>query len=76
MGHRHKAVKSADQCFHGTARGAAERENRTAHGGICRIERCECGAQREINLNAGESEVGCWYIPGRYDPDPGEWGQV
>ena len=35
-------------------------ENRAAHGNICRIERCACGAIRRTNINGQHAERGEW----------------
>lgn len=35
-------------------------ENRLAHGGICRVETCSCGAVRRINVNHQHEEYGPW----------------
>lgn len=38
----------------------ASDENRAAHGGICRIEYCCCGATRRTNINGSHVEQGDW----------------
>lgn len=35
-------------------------ENRAAHGNICVIEECECGAERRTNVNQCHIEEGEW----------------
>ena len=47
----------------------AARPNPRAHGADTFAEQCSCGAQRLVNVNNGEREVGPWGIrtgvPGR-----------
>lgn len=31
-----------------------------AHGNVCRVETCRCGARRVVNINAGFIECGTW----------------
>lgn len=56
--HKHKAVQEKTVSYRGTAQGA--RENRRAHGGVCYVAMCQCGARRETNSNAGAIERGAW----------------
>ncbi len=37
--------------------------NPAAHGGVCLIEHCKCGAWRAINSNAGQLETALWEPP-------------
>jgi hypothetical protein len=55
--HKHKAVRTIRRCFFG---GVADRENRAAHGGICEISTCRCGATRSTNVNGPHIERGKW----------------
>lgn len=32
------------------------RENRAAHGGVCYVDRCRCGAERRTNRNGSAIE--------------------
>lgn len=59
-GHRHRAIKGATKtyCYSGPIEGA--RENPRAHGNICFVEICKCGATREANSNWGHVEQGRW----------------
>ena len=36
--------------------------NDRAHGGICVVEECECGARRSANVSAGHVEQGTWRL--------------
>lgn len=58
--HRHKAEKSIDRPYMGPV---ATRENRAAHGGICVVEICACGATRRTNINGNHAEAGKWVGP-------------
>jgi hypothetical protein len=31
-----------------------------AHGNVCHVETCHCGARRTVNVNAGCREYGTW----------------
>jgi hypothetical protein len=66
MTNNHKAVsKSEIRCFSGAIGSAARRgdENPVAHGGNSYTEFCACGAERLVNENAGQYEIGDWYVP-------------
>lgn len=67
LGHYHRVESCTERCFTGPAYGA-KHENQRAHGGVCYLERCRCGATRMVNCNAGDREVGSWYYP---DDAPG-----
>lgn len=63
--HKHKAKTEITRGYTGTARGAhytAKGENRSAHGGICHVETCACGATRETNSNGRHMERGTWQV--------------
>ena len=57
--HYHRASTSTDAPFTGPVT-VGVYQNRAAHGGICRTERCECGMVRKVNLNGGRRELGQW----------------
>ena len=40
--------------------GPASRQDERAHGGVCHVETCACGAQRETNANGRHVERGFW----------------
>ncbi len=61
MAHRHEAEFVKTTCYISRARGA--HENSAAHGDICDIETCACGARRETNLNGVHIERGEWIRP-------------
>jgi len=60
MSHRHTVSSSRDVCYSAPVAGA--RENRAAHGCICVVEKCSCGAIREANVNGRHVEQGRWVL--------------
>ena len=61
--HKHKTKTETTRAYTGAAIGAAytaRGENRKAHGGATHVERCACGAWREVNGNGGHKEYGTW----------------
>lgn len=60
--HRHRAVSHLTKvrCYTGPV---GRTENRAAHGGVCIIDYCRCGAQRATNCNGGHVERGSWVAP-------------
>lgn len=38
-------------------------ENPAAHGGVCEVETCRCGATRRTNVNQQHVERGQWVEP-------------
>jgi hypothetical protein len=59
--HRHKPVRSHRTTYLGPVTHKAPWE---AQGGIARIETCECGATRRVNVNGVHIEDGAWQISG------------
>jgi len=59
--HRHQIAKSEDFGFSGAV---AQPENQAAHGNICRVDTCRCGATRRTNINQSHVERGQWTMPG------------
>lgn len=59
--HKHRAVRerAADRPYLGPV---SADENRAAHGGICRVDVCACGAQRRTNINGRHTERGQWAV--------------
>lgn len=57
--HKHRSFKREVRCYETTAIGAKERPE--AHGGICTVSFCRCGAKREVNSNGRAVEQGTWY---------------
>lgn len=53
----HVAIHSRDRCYTGPV---SRDENPAAHGGICQIETCRCGAERQTNINGRHIEQGRW----------------
>lgn len=61
--HKHKATSyGPDRCYQAPV-GPPARQNRAAHGGITREERCSCGATRPVNINGCHEELGSWEEP-------------
>ena len=56
--HRHRPERTTERPFSGPV---SERENPRAHGGVCLVETCSCGAERRLNSNAGALERGKWH---------------
>lgn len=40
--------------------GFASSNNPSAHGGICLVDTCSCGATRRSNVNGKHAEIGVW----------------
>lgn len=60
MKHRHKPQpnKTIERCY--SAPVSIGKQNRMAHGGVCYIETCQCGATRKKNVNQCHIERGEW----------------
>lgn len=59
--HTHRTIKSEDFAFSGPV---AQPANQAAHGNICRVDTCRCGATRRTNINQRHIERGQWTMPG------------
>jgi hypothetical protein len=57
MTHTHEIKASKIVAFTGPV---SRDENRAAHGGVCEIQRCACGAERRMNVNGAHTEIGEW----------------
>jgi hypothetical protein len=57
--HTHAAASTAEEPYFGPVTVPAY-QHPPAHGGICRTERCECGAFRKVNVNGRHREIGGW----------------
>jgi hypothetical protein len=57
--HRHSVFSSVDRGF---TDAVSRDENRAAHGNICVIDTCKCGATRRINVNGTHIERGAWIV--------------
>lgn len=55
--HKHAVETSREVAFSGPV---ASPQNPAAHGNICIIEVCRCGATRRKNVNQDYLEVGAW----------------
>jgi len=65
--HRHRAKSSEDRAFSGPV---ADPENRAAHGNICSVDTCSCGATRSANVNGRHVEQGKWVEPTDWNATP------
>ena len=76
--HEHRAIRTYDRCYTGPV---SRNENPLAHGCICEIEVCDCGAERRANVNGCYVEQGSWVeeidehddCPSVRDPEGGVW---
>lgn len=57
--HKHAAKVTRDYSYRGPI-ADARRPNPAAGGNITRIEVCDCGAARSLNVNTRELEAGPW----------------
>ena len=57
--HRHRAI-SAQRYVRGFFGPVASPEVRAAHGNVCCIDVCTCGAVRRTNTNGNHAERGPW----------------
>lgn len=62
--HTHRAVpeRQTEQYYSHPVR---QPENPAAHGGVCFVDRCRCGATRRTNVNGWHRERGPWCEPQR-----------
>lgn len=60
--HRHRPATSREEGYRWPV-GPAERQNPAAHGGICTVDTCSCGAERRTNVNGAHVERGEWGHP-------------
>ena len=60
MHKRHRPKRSRYQAYSGPVR---KPEKPEAHGGICRVDTCSCGAIRRTNINGANYERGTWEVP-------------
>jgi hypothetical protein len=58
--HRPDQKLTAERPFFGPVRTPQVQQ---AHGNICRVHTCRCGAVRHTNINAGAAERGPWSDP-------------
>lgn len=58
--HTHRTHTTRTAPFFGPV---SARQNPVAHGNVCIVDRCRCGAERGTNRNAGQSERGAWSDP-------------
>jgi hypothetical protein len=60
--HQHRAVKDLQETV-GFSGPVSDRQNQAAHGNVCVIDKCSCGAIRKTNINQRFSERGAWFRP-------------
>lgn len=65
--HRHRPATADERPFAGAV--SPGDPNPAAHGGICYVERCDCGAERRTNINGRHFEFGPWVEPVRAEDD-------
>lgn len=66
-GHRHRVKSTRTVGFSGPV---ANPENRDAHGGVCHVDTCACGATRRTNSTGrGRDERGPWVRPSEGRPE-------
>jgi len=63
--HKHRSIRVTVAPYFGPV---AIPPVRAAHGGVCYVHACKCGATRKINNNGRHSERGPWTPPeGNHD---------
>lgn len=58
----HSVLRSRERGFFGPV-GPARDQNPAAHGNVCIVETCMCGAERSTNVNGRHEEQGEWHLP-------------
>lgn len=58
--HAHRAERSDTRPYSGPV---SDRQNPAAHGNVCVVAYCRCGAWRSTNQNQGHTERGPWCEP-------------
>ena len=58
MTHHHRATETLARTFYGCVN--PDDCNPEAHGAVCEIHTCECGAVQERNCNGSHEEHGLW----------------
>jgi hypothetical protein len=58
---RHKAATEVTVGYRGPV-GPHDRQRPEAHGGVCHVETCRCGAKRRTNSNGGRTETSGWVV--------------
>jgi hypothetical protein len=61
MAHRHRTKTTDIYCYNSPIVGA--KYERRAHGAVCIVDRCACGATRACNSNGQFQEQGPWRAP-------------
>lgn len=60
MSHVHRIAWCEVRPFAGPV---SRHSNRAAHGGVCELHTCRCGATRRVNVNRRHIERGEWQEP-------------
>jgi len=60
--HKHKALKTIATLPYGGALRPVGEQVTGAHGHICLVQVCACGATRSVNVNAPFTEEGDWRV--------------
>lgn len=58
--HRHRVSMTREVAFSGPVRAP---QIEAAHGGVCIVDACRCGAERRTNANGKHRERGEWIAP-------------
>lgn len=58
--HQHRVSKTETRPFMGAV---GTKQNPAAHGGVCEVSTCKCGATRRTNVNGRHIERGYWTLP-------------
>jgi hypothetical protein len=59
--HKHRAIdRSGPVGSSGCVASVGRRCENMAHGGVRYVDRCACGATRDVNVNVVWSEFGTW----------------
>jgi len=59
--HQHRPVASLSRTRPYSGSVDARTPNPAAHGGVCHVHTCRCGAERRVNANGQHREVGRWH---------------
>lgn len=59
INHTHRIAKTRTECFTSPIH-SARHPNPAAHGDLCVVRVCLCGAERRTNLNGRYAEFGEW----------------
>lgn len=58
--HTHRPATHELRPYIGPVAATIDDENVAAHGNVCEVQRCRCGAVRSVNINGRHRERGPW----------------